>query len=162
MSDTDAQSVTQEAREAAHELMQKVRGYAVKMPDDRHFAIQAFARFQHRLSTQPSVDALAWMYEKGDRTCIWRDRAEPGEMCHGNGWTETALGPIASRPSGDAQGLREALEWYRDQMCEGFCEGFTPRICEAAMKENPTGGDCAGCRAVVALSSIPSTKGDEA
>lgn len=50
--------------------------------------------------------------------------------------------------------MREALEWYRDQLCEGFCEGFTPRICEAALQENPTGGDCAGCKAVLALASI--------
>lgn len=49
------------------------------------------------------------------------------------------------------------LEWYRDQMCEGFCEGFTPRICKFAMEENPTGGDCAGCRAVLALASLDKT-----
>lgn len=48
---------------------------------------------------------------------------------------------------------REALEWYRDQMCEGICGGFTPRICQALMDENPTGGDCSGCRAVLALST---------
>ncbi|MET0363009.1 MAG: hypothetical protein ABW169_00005 [Sphingobium sp.] len=56
-------------------------------------------------------------------------------------------------------GLIEAqasLEWYRDQMCEGFCEGFTPHICKAAMEENPTGGDCSGCRAVIALEALAS------
>lgn len=58
--------------------------------------------------------------------------------------------------------LRKALIWYRDQLCEGFCEGFTPRICEAAMEDNPTGGDCAGCRAVIALRAIAAKDdGDE-
>lgn len=55
--------------------------------------------------------------------------------------------------------LTEALRYYRDQLCEGFCEGFTPSICQAAMAENPTGGDCSGCRAVIALSGI-ATKGE--
>ena len=56
--------------------------------------------------------------------------------------------------AGEVERLREALEWYRDQLCEGFCEGFTPRICKAAMEENPTGGDCSGCRAVIALAAL--------
>lgn len=57
-------------------------------------------------------------------------------------------------PVAGGEALREALEWYRDQLCEGFCEGFTPRICKAAMEENPTGGDCSGCRAVIALAAL--------
>lgn len=52
------------------------------------------------------------------------------------------------------------LKWYRDQMCEGFCEGFTPRICKFAMEENPTGGDCAGCRAALALASLDKARND--
>jgi len=37
------------------------------------------------------AEAVAWLYENGDRTCIWRERAGPGEMCHTPGWTETPL-----------------------------------------------------------------------
>jgi len=43
------------------------------------------------IASSPVAEPVAWMYEKGDRTTIWRDRAGPGEMCHGNGWTETPL-----------------------------------------------------------------------
>ena len=50
---------------------------------------------------------------------------------------------------------------YRDQMCEGFCEDFNLRICKAAMEENPTGGDCEGCRAVIALAALSSAKRGE-
>lgn len=62
--------------------------------------------------------------------------------------------PTPVDPVAGGEALREALEWYRDQLCEGFCEGFTPRICKAAMEENPTGGDCSGCRAVIALAAL--------
>lgn len=71
-------------------------------------------------------------------------------------------GKAADRIESLTEALRkaeEALHWYRNQMCEGFCEGFTPDICQAVMDESPTGGDCSGCRAVIALSSI-ATKGE--
>jgi len=70
---------------------------------------------------------------------------------------DAALATPASDVVAGGEALREALaalEWYRDQLCEGFCEGFTPRICKAAMEENPTGGDCSGCRAVIALAAL--------
>lgn len=42
--------------------------------------------------------------------------------------------------------LRQALTWYRDQMCEGWCEGFDPKICASMLSDN-----CAGCKAAYAL-----------
>ena len=56
--------------------------------------------------------------------------------------------------------MRKALEWYRDQLYEGYCDGFTLRICEALDAENPTGGDCAGCKAVIALATLQATGGE--
>ena len=49
-------------------------------------------------------------------------------------------------------GLVEALEWYADRMCEGWCDK-DPKSCEAIGSDN-----CSGCRAHVALSAI---KGDK-
>lgn len=46
----------------------------------------------------------------------------------------------------DIEQLREALKWYRDQMCEGWCEGFDPKICASMLSDN-----CAGCKAASAL-----------
>lgn len=50
--------------------------------------------------------------------------------------------------------LREALKWYADQMCEGFCQGKDPKACA-----HIGAGNCAGCPAVVALSQEPSNVG---
>lgn len=79
-----------------------------KRDDDQ--MVQAFAR--HRLaSSSPAAEPVGWMYEKDDRTCLWRDKAGPGEMCHGNGWTETPLyaTPLPPPPAGDAE-LRKAAQ----------------------------------------------------
>lgn len=76
--------------------------------------------------------------------------------------TKDAADPQSRGQAFDGEGeARSALEYYRDQMCEGFCEGFDPRICKAVMEENPTGGDCAGCRAVIALTALSSSKRGE-
>lgn len=42
--------------------------------------------------------------------------------------------------------MRKTLEWYADQMCEGWCDN-DPRACEAIGPDN-----CAGCPARQALS----------
>ena len=51
------------------------------------------------------------------------------------------------------QALVAALEWYRDQECEGFCEGFTPRICASTLSD-----DCGGCRAATVLAAFKDTQ----
>lgn len=43
--------------------------------------------------------------------------------------------------------LREALDWYADQMCEGWCDN-DPKACSAIGSYN-----CAGCPARLALSA---------
>lgn len=50
--------------------------------------------------------------------------------------------------------MREALGYYRDHSCEGYCDGFTLRICQSIQDENLTGGDCYGCRAAIALAQV--------
>lgn len=53
----EALIVEQRHRDAAKELMHAVRGFAVGLPNDGHFAIQAFARFEASLATpSPSID----------------------------------------------------------------------------------------------------------
>lgn len=46
----------------------------------------------------------------------------------------------------DPTPLVEALKWYADQMCEGFCAGKDPKACKAIGSDN-----CCGCPAVVAI-----------
>lgn len=126
------------------------RKIAIPIDDPRQVSA-----FNTRAPSGVEGEAVAWKYQRGDgyfefqverdhkRMPPWDDR-----------WTETPL--YATPPAPPAQSdevgrLREALTWYRDQMCEGHCEGFTPRICKALLAKNPTGGDCTGCRATLAL-----------
>lgn len=122
----DAQSVTQEAREAAADLMERWQGESregfVSGDYDAGFIVQAFARFQARLASQPTSaeDAVAWM-----RRCAF----EKNEGTKGNrpkGWTmhPTTIAKLFdddvalyTRPTPDAQtaaigaeAMREALE----------------------------------------------------
>jgi hypothetical protein len=46
----------------------------------------------------------------------------------------------------EVERLREALIWYADQFCEGWCEGKDPKACAGIGAEN-----CSGCPAVVTL-----------
>lgn len=103
---------------------------------------------QHRWSHAPTV---------GYYLCVdCRERHDHGSPMYEQIKASLAHPPHPAPvdPVAGGEALREALEWYRDQLCEGFCEGFTPRICKAAMEENPTGGDCSGCRAVIALAAL--------
>lgn len=81
-------------------------------------------------------------------------------------WEKCALADLYYTPAGEpdpmempagiiqrafeeqTQKLREALGWYADQMCEGICEGKDPKMCALIGADN-----CAGCPAVIALST---------
>lgn len=49
-------------------------------------------------------------------------------------------------PAGDVERLREALSWYQDRFCEGFCAKCSKGYINAFMKI-----DCGGCRARAVL-----------
>ena len=55
--------------------------------------------------------------------------------------------PANARLIAAAPDMAEALEWYADQMCEGFCDDF-----QSAGTYHPDMDDkCAGCKARAAL-----------
>ena len=56
----------------------------------------------------------------------------------------------AAQPSPDVAALVDALGWYADQFCEGFCQdlpslGYTDENCER---------DCGGCKARAAIARV--------
>lgn len=108
---------------------------------------------QHRiLATRTDATPVAWMYERedGSKDLVLDCNGDYARRLIELGATETALYP--DPPATDVAALVDALKWYMDQMCEGYCEGYDPRACAAIGPDN-----CAGCPAAVALA--PFTKG---
>lgn len=62
---------------------------------------------------------------------------------------DSQLHSVCQEAADRLEAMQEALEWYANQMCEGWCDK-DPKACEAIGPEN-----CAGCPARVALGSKP-------
>jgi hypothetical protein len=128
---------------------------SIERGENDNMLVQAFAR--HRIAHQPqpsqdAVEPVAWMYQRDNEIEVWQtrwDNANGGYADNFVDWIETpfyAVIPDTAALMADNARLREALEWYRDQMCEGWCEGFDPKICASMLND-----DCAGCKAATAL-----------
>ena len=59
---------------------------------------------------------------------------------------------LIERLTRERDALAGALAYYRDSLCENFCEGFTASICDTTLP-----GDCFGCHAATALATLKGT-----
>ena len=93
-----------------------------------------------------------WEKQAADRIeALVKDRDQAWEVAHAatdRGMRAEAA--LAAQPSPDVEALVDALGWYADQFCEGFCQdfpslGYTDENCER---------DCSGCKARAALARV--------
>lgn len=90
-----------------------------------------------------------------DHIALWLEANDPYD---GDAWLAIQIIEAHERATttlrAENELMREALGYYRDHSCEGYCDGFTLRICQSIQDENLTGGDCYGCRAAIALAQV--------